>query len=182
MSENKTAKETIVENGTEFEGVVRSKCPIVVSGQLRGEVTAPSLTLKPEGSVHGKVKVSHLKSEGSLGGEIDAESVELSGSISDDTVIRTAALEVKLNQSAGSKLRVSFGNCELQVGEPATKAKPEMQGNATRKSKPGRNSPASTKNTINLASADKPPSRCRGLFARVNSRAMRPCQEDAAPV
>jgi len=133
MSETKTAKQTVVENGTEFEGVVRSQCPIVVSGQLKGEVTAPTLTLKPEGSVYGKVKVSQLKSEGSLGGEIDAESVELSGSISDDTVIRAAALEVKLNQSAGSKLRVSFGNCELQVGDPAAKAKPEVQGNTSHK-------------------------------------------------
>jgi cytoskeletal protein CcmA (bactofilin family) len=129
MSETKTVKQTIVENGTEFEGVVRSQCGIVVSGQVKGEITAPTLTLKPEGSVRGKVKVSTLKSEGSLGGEIDAESVELSGSVSDDTIIRAAALEVKLNQSAGNKLRVSFGNCELQVGDPAAKSKPETHSN-----------------------------------------------------
>ena len=129
MSETKTVKQTIVEKGTEFEGVVRSQCDIVVSGQIKGDVTAPTLTLKPEGSVRGKVKVTTLKSEGSLGGEIEAESVELSGSVSDDTVIKAAALEVKLNQSAGSKLRVSFGNCDLQVGEPAAKAKPETHGN-----------------------------------------------------
>ena len=128
MSENTSVKQTIVEKGTEFEGIVRSECPIVVSGQLKGEVVAPTLTLTSEGGVHGKVKVSHLKSEGSLSGEIDAESVELSGSISDDTVIRAAAIEVKLNQSAGSKLRVSFGNCDLQVGEPTAKAKPETHG------------------------------------------------------
>ncbi len=134
MSE--TVKQTIVENGTEFEGVVRSQCAIVVSGQLKGQVSAPSLTLTPEGSVHGKVKVSHLKSEGSLGGEIDADSVELSGSISDDTVIRATTLEVKLNQSADSKLQVSFGNCELNVGDPATKAKPDMHGSSHKKEQP----------------------------------------------
>jgi cytoskeletal protein CcmA (bactofilin family) len=122
-------KQTIVENGTEFEGTVRSKCPIVVSGQLKGEVSAPTLTLTAEGTVHGKVKASQLKSEGSLGGEIEADSVELSGSISDDTVIRATALEVKLNQSAGNKLRVSFGNCELQVGDTATKSKSDSHGN-----------------------------------------------------
>lgn len=127
MSE-KPVKQTIVENGTEFEGILRSKCDIVVSGQLKGEVTAPSLTLKPEGNVSGKIKVSQLKSEGSLGGEIDADSVELSGTVSDDTVIKAASLEVKLNQSGGSKLKVSFGNCELQVGDPAAKSsKPEVQ-------------------------------------------------------
>jgi cytoskeletal protein CcmA (bactofilin family) len=128
MSE-KTVKQTIVESGTEFEGVVRSQCAIVVSGQLKGEVTAPTLTLKPEGSVRGKVKVSQLKSEGSLGGDIEAESVELSGTVSDDTVIKAAAIEVKLNQSGGNKLKVSFGNCELQVGDPSAKSKPEVQGN-----------------------------------------------------
>jgi len=128
MSETKTAKQTVVENGTNFEGVVRSECPIVVSGQLKGEVSAPTLTLTNEGMVQGKVKVKELKSAGSLGGEIDADSVELSGSIADNTVIRSKALEVKLNQAAGNKLQVSFGNCELQVGEPAAKAKPEAQG------------------------------------------------------
>ncbi len=117
MSEKITVKQTVVENGTEFEGTVRSQCPIVVSGQLMGEITAPTLTLTPEGSVHGKVKVSHLKSEGSLGGEIDADSIELSGSIGDDTVIRAAAIEVKLNQSTGNKMLVSFGNCELHIGD-----------------------------------------------------------------
>jgi hypothetical protein len=75
------------------------------------------------------VKVSTLKSEGSLGGEIEADSVELSGSVSDDTVIKAASLEVKLSQSAGSKLRVSFGNCELQVGDPVAKSKPEVHSN-----------------------------------------------------
>ena len=122
-------KQTIVENGTEFEGTVRSKCPIVVSGQLKGEVSAPTLTLTAEGSIHGKVKASTLKSEGSLGGEIEADSVELSGSISDDTIIRATALEVKLNQSAGNKLRVSFGNCELHVGDTVTKGKADSHSN-----------------------------------------------------
>jgi cytoskeletal protein CcmA (bactofilin family) len=134
MSEK--VKQTIVENGTEFEGTVRSKCPIVVSGQLKGEVSAPSLTLTPEGSIHGKVKAKQLKSEGSLGGEIEADSVELSGSISDDTVIRATALEVKLNQSAGNKLRVSFGNCELQVGDTTAKTKSETQSSSQKKEQP----------------------------------------------
>ena len=129
MSENTSVKQTIVEKGTEFEGIVRSECPIVVSGQLKGEVVAPTLTLTPEGGVHGKVKVAHLKSEGSLSGEIDAESVELSGSISDDTVIRASAIEVKLNQSGERKLRVNFGNCELQVGDLAPTAASEVDDN-----------------------------------------------------
>ena len=133
MSENKTAKQTLIENGTEFQGVMRSECPVVVSGKMKGEISAPSLTLTNDGSVHGKIKVKQLKSQGSLGGEIDAESVELSGSVSENTVIRSAALEVKLQESGGNKLQVSFGNCELQVGDPSKKSKSESHGNANKK-------------------------------------------------
>jgi cytoskeletal protein CcmA (bactofilin family) len=107
-----------------------------VSGNLKGEVSAPNLTVTAQGSVHGKVKVSRLKAEGSLAGEIDAESVELSGSISDDTIIRATALEVKLSQAAGRKLQVSFGNCELQVGQPAGKNKAETQGHQKQQASP----------------------------------------------
>ena len=133
MSENKTAKQTIIENGTEFQGVMRSECPVVVSGKMKGEISAPTLTLTNEGNVQGKIKVKQLKSQGSLGGEIDAESVELSGSVSENTVIRSAALEVKLQESGGNKLQVSFGNCELQVGDPSKKSKSESHGNANKK-------------------------------------------------
>jgi cytoskeletal protein CcmA (bactofilin family) len=133
MSENKSAKQTVVENGTEFEGVMRSECPIVVSGQVKGEVSAPALTLTNDGSVHGKIKVKQLKSQGSLGGEIDAESVELSGSVTDNTVIRSAALEVKLQETGGNRLQVSFGNCELQVGDASKKSKSESQGSSNKK-------------------------------------------------
>lgn len=133
MSDNKTEKQTIVENGTEFEGVMRSQCPVVVSGQVKGEVSAPTLTLTNDGSVYGKIKVKQLKSAGSLGGEIDAESVELSGTVSDNTVIRSAALEVKLQESGGNKLQVSFGNCELQVGDPSKKSTTQMHGNGNKK-------------------------------------------------
>jgi cytoskeletal protein CcmA (bactofilin family) len=122
---DKTA-EQIVEAGTEFEGVLRSEAPVVVSGQLKGEVNAPALTLTSDGSVFGKVKVKHLKSYGCLGGEIDAESVELSGSVSDNTVIRSTSLEIKLEESEDSKLQVSFGNCELKVGNPAKKVKSQV--------------------------------------------------------
>ncbi|MBI4851527.1 MAG: polymer-forming cytoskeletal protein [Acidobacteria bacterium] len=111
-------KQTILEDGTEFDGSVKSKCPITVSGKLKGEVSAPSLTITSSGSVHGQVRVSHLKSQGELSGEIDAENVELAGKVNDQTTIRATSLEVTLNQP-GNKLQVTFGNCELQVGDKA---------------------------------------------------------------
>jgi cytoskeletal protein CcmA (bactofilin family) len=113
-------KQTILEDGTEIDGSVKSKCPITVSGKLKGEVLAPSLTITPSGSVQGQVKVSNLLSQGELAGEIEAESVELAGKVNDQTTIRAASLEVKLNQP-GNKIQVTFGNCELHVGDKAAK-------------------------------------------------------------
>src|SRR5262245_37456773 len=128
-------KQTILEEGTEFDGVVKSKCAIMVSGQLKGQISAPALTITQSGMVNGKVKVSQLKSQGEISGEIDAESVELSGRVSDQTRISAKTIEVKLNQS-NSKLQMTFGNCELNVGDKAGKTMPEMPADKGRKDAP----------------------------------------------
>jgi cytoskeletal protein CcmA (bactofilin family) len=123
MSENSVLSQTVLEEGTEIDGSIRSKCPITVSGKLKGDVCAPSLTITQSGSVSGQVKVSEFKSEGDIAGEIDAESVELSGHVSDHTIIRASSLQVKLAQNGNnSKFHVTFGNCDLKVGEPVVKA------------------------------------------------------------
>ena len=123
MSENSVLNQTVLEEGTEIDGSIRSKCPITVSGKLKGDVSAPSLTITQSGSVSGQVKVSEFKSEGDIAGEIDAETVELSGHVSDHTIIRASSLQVKLAQNGNnSKFHVTFGNCDLKVGEPVVKA------------------------------------------------------------
>ena len=123
MSESPITKQTILEEGTEFEGTIRSQCPITVSGTLKGDIAAPSLTITISGSVHGQVKVSNLKSEGEIAGEIDAESVELSGHVSDQTSIRASSLQVKLSQDGShGKLQVTFGDCDLHVGDATVRS------------------------------------------------------------
>ena len=118
---NNNAKQTIVEEGTEFEGVVRSKVPVKVSGAVKGELAAPSLAITETGAVKGQVKVAELVSAGEIAGQIEADSVQLSGKVSDQTSIKAKTLEVKLAQSDG-KLQVMFGNVELNVGERAARA------------------------------------------------------------
>jgi cytoskeletal protein CcmA (bactofilin family) len=119
MPENLTAKQTVVEEGTEFDGSFRSQGPISVSGSLRGDISAPSLTIARSGSVRGQIKVTELKSEGEIAGDIEAESVELAGHVSDQTTIRASSLQVRLSQNGtAGKLQVTFGSCELQVGTP----------------------------------------------------------------
>jgi cytoskeletal protein CcmA (bactofilin family) len=114
-------KKTLVEEGTEVKGSIRSTCPVLVRGRIEGEIDAPSLTVSPSGAVQGRAKLGDMRSEGEIAGEFDADVVTLSGTVKDKTVIRAKTLEVKL-ESAGSKLQVVFGECELDVGETPAKA------------------------------------------------------------
>jgi hypothetical protein len=74
--------------------------------------------------VQGKIKVTDLCSEGEISGEIEANTVELSGQVNDQTVIRAKSLQVKLTKSDGG-VEVSFGNCELEVGDKQAEIKNE---------------------------------------------------------
>jgi cytoskeletal protein CcmA (bactofilin family) len=113
-------RKTLVEEGTQFKGSLSSNCPVIVRGRIEGDVQAPSLTVSPTGSVHGKVKVDEIRSQGELAGEFDADVVQLSGTVKDNTVIRAKSLEVKLTPASG-KMQVVFGDCTLDVGDPPTK-------------------------------------------------------------
>lgn len=116
MSIGNGKKETLVEEGTEFQGTMRSACPVIVNGSMDGTIEAPSLTVSPMGKVLGTVRVTELKSDGTLAGNIDADKVSLSGNVHSDTVIRAKSLEVKLSAQNG-KLEVTFGECNLEVGD-----------------------------------------------------------------
>jgi cytoskeletal protein CcmA (bactofilin family) len=115
-------KQTLVEEGTEFQGTLSSNCPIVIKGKLKGEVRGPSLHVSAAGSVSGTVKVGEIRSEGELAGRYEADVVRLSGRVSDGTVIRAKSLEIKLAPQNG-KMEVTFGECELEVGEQPTAEK-----------------------------------------------------------
>lgn len=114
-------KRTVIESGTEIDGAIRSERPIVLCGSVKGQISAPSLEVTQDGTVKGTVKVSRFSCKGEVGGEVFADAVELSGRICDATVIRSKTLDVKLAQGEGG-VEVTFGNCELQVGDvPARK-------------------------------------------------------------
>ena len=117
MTDAKTEKRTLVEEGTELKGSLTSSCPVLVRGRIEGDVKAPSLTVSPTGAVHGRAQVGELQAEGELSGEFDADVVQLSGKVQDRTVIRSKTLSVQLAAEQG-KLQVVFGACELDVGDP----------------------------------------------------------------
>jgi cytoskeletal protein CcmA (bactofilin family) len=120
-------RKTLVEEGTSFKGSLSSTCPIEVKGRVEGDVSAPALSVSASGSVHGKVKVGDMQSHGELAGEFDADTVQLSGSVKDRTIIRAKSLEVKLAPAEG-KLQVVFGECQLEVGNEATRSEVAARG------------------------------------------------------
>lgn len=125
-----TGKQTLIEDDTEFKGVLSSKCPIVVKGAIEGEIAGPSLQVSATGSVSGQVKVGELRSEGVIAGQFDADVVQLAGTVKNDTVIRARTLEVRL-QPANGRMQVTFGECELAVGDVPSKEDAVAGSNAS---------------------------------------------------
>jgi cytoskeletal protein CcmA (bactofilin family) len=72
------------------------------------------------GTVVGHVKVTELRSEGTIGGEFDADTIHLAGTVKSNTIIKARSLEVRLTPQSG-RLQVTFGECELAVGEVPSK-------------------------------------------------------------
>ena len=118
MSDPK-AKKTLVDEGTELSGTIKSQVPIVVLGKIDGDVSGPSITVAPGGTLAGKIKVKELTSEGEIAGEIEAESVKISGRVRDKTVIKAKTLQVAL--ASDKAMQVVFGEVELSVGETPEK-------------------------------------------------------------
>ena len=115
---SKTPKQTLVEEGTEFKGTLKSSCAVVVNGTIDGEVDAPEITITRSGAVLGALKAKKVRSQGTLSGNVDAGDVFLSGSVRSNTVIKAKSLEVKLGSSEKGSLEVTFGDCNLEVGDP----------------------------------------------------------------
>lgn len=113
-------KQTLIEDDTEFRGKLSSKCPVMVKGSVDGEIAGPSLHVSASGTVTGQVKVNELRSEGTIGGEFDADTIHLAGTVKNNTVIKARSLEVRLTPPSG-RLQVTFGECELSVGEVPSK-------------------------------------------------------------
>ena len=115
-----TPKQTIITEGMEFEGTVKSKCAITLGGAIKGVISAPSLTVQKSGTVDGRIEVDDLTSEGEISGQIKAKTVCLAGRIADKTVIRAETLAISLDKP-GEAPGLTFGNCELYVGDKAAK-------------------------------------------------------------
>ena len=103
-----TEKRTLVEEGTRFKGSMSSTCPILVQGEIAGDVDGPALTVSATGAVSGVVVTAALQSDGRISGEFDVDTARLAGTVADKTVVRASSLDLKLNATKG-KLQLTFG-------------------------------------------------------------------------
>ncbi len=92
IESSKTPKQTLVEEGTEFKGTLKSSCAVVVNGTIDGEVDAPEITITRSGAVLGALKAKKVRSKGTLSGNVDGGDVFLSGSVRSNTVIKATSL------------------------------------------------------------------------------------------
>ncbi len=113
--ETQVNKSTIIEEGTEISGRIKSAVPLVVKGKIEGELDAPAVTVATTGALTGRAKVGKLVSEGELTGQFDADTVRLAGRVGNKTSIRARTLEAKL--ASERSLEVTFGETNLAVGE-----------------------------------------------------------------
>ena len=140
-----TEKQTLIEEGTEFKGSLSSNCPIIIRGRLEGDITGPSIHVAASGSVKGTFKAAEIKAEGEIAGHYEADVVRLSGRVRDGTVIKAKSLEMKLEPPKG-KLEITFGECELEVGdEPTREEAANVPAAATAAPLPGLTPPAEEK-------------------------------------
>jgi cytoskeletal protein CcmA (bactofilin family) len=117
----RSQKRTLIDEGTELKGSVKSTCPVVVMGRVEGDISGPAVEIAEKGTVIGKVKAGQFASHGEMFGEIEADSVELSGRIRDGTVIKARSLDIKVNRQ-GPREPIQFGDCELFIGDEPDKA------------------------------------------------------------
>jgi cytoskeletal protein CcmA (bactofilin family) len=115
------AKQTVIEDGTEFKGVLSSKHPVVVKGKFQGDLSGPSLDVQADGVVTGRVMVQELRSSGEIAGEIEAEQVHLAGRVRDKTVLRAKELEV-ISEGDRGLADLMMGECDIEIGEAPDKA------------------------------------------------------------
>jgi cytoskeletal protein CcmA (bactofilin family) len=138
MSDGKSGKRTLVEEGTAVTGSMSSSCPIVVMGKIEGEVSGPSMEIAEGGVVSGRIKVTAFSSRGELAGELEADTVELAGKVRDETVIKAKSLEV----IAAPGTSLQFGECELSVGDEPDKRRAIEEVTGAAKSAPAVAAPA----------------------------------------
>lgn len=111
---NQSTRQTLVDKGTTLKGGIVSSCPVLVNGNIEGDLEVPELTVSSTGTVRGTVTANSVRSEGTIGGQLKAKRIELSGVVLPNTIIEADELDIQLG-GEGKSLQLTFGESPVLV-------------------------------------------------------------------
>ena len=91
---------SIISEGTEFKGNIKTSGEIQIDGVLNGNVRAKQVVVGINGKVHGNVTANFLRICGKIEGEIRAETLEIVSSAS----VKGNVYKKTISMEAGSKI------------------------------------------------------------------------------
>jgi cytoskeletal protein CcmA (bactofilin family) len=143
-NKSSTKIETFVGAGTEIEGNIRTNEVVRVDGKIKGEVSAESVVVGPNGIVLGDINANKVTIAGKIKGNITAASIlELlaSGQVLGD--IRTNKLVIsdgacfegncQMVKSDGQVIEMNPATMEMDVDLPNAKKNIKVIGDNTRR-------------------------------------------------
>ncbi len=95
---------TIISSGSTLEGRITTPSLILVSGYVKGELSASEIVIEKEGAVKGSIFAEHLIIIGGFEGKVSANKITIasSGSVKGELSYKRVAID------DGAKLDVSF--------------------------------------------------------------------------
>ena len=103
---------SIISEGTEFKGNIKTPGEIQIDGVLNGNVRAKQVVVGITGNVHGNITANFLRICGKIEGEIRAETLEIVSSAS----VKGNVYKKTISMEAGSKI---IGNINELEGATA---------------------------------------------------------------
>ena len=91
---------SIISEGTEFKGNIKTSGEIQIDGVLNGNVRAKQVVVGITGNVHGNITANFLRICGKIEGEIRAETLEIVSSAS----VKGNVYKKTISMEAGSKI------------------------------------------------------------------------------
>ena len=101
---------TLVEDGTKIKGSLSSSVPVIVHGNVEGDVDSPAVTVSATGAISGMVVTNTLQSVGKIAGDFDVEQATVAGVVAVGTVVRATGMDLKLEaKDPTKKIELRFG-------------------------------------------------------------------------
>ena len=112
IEKNRGTIPSIISEGSDFKGNIKSSGEIQIDGVLNGNVRAKQVVVGITGNVHGNITANFLRICGKIEGEIRAETLEIVSSAS----VKGNVYKKTISMEAGSKI---IGNINELEGATA---------------------------------------------------------------